>query len=162
MTTLLVRRAEPRDYDDLCALCDAVDDLHRAAVPWYVAEPAGPARSREYFEPFFTGTEHVALVADAGADGSAGALLGFLKETPVFPIIRPARYAVLDLIGVRASHRRRGAGERLVRAFEAWAAERGASWIELGVYDFNQGAQRFYDALGYGTLLRKMRKPLGG
>jgi GNAT superfamily N-acetyltransferase len=161
VSEILVRAAERRDYDGLCALFDELDAFHRVVLPWLFVQPAGPARSREYFEPFYAGKESAAFVADAGGD-IVGAALGLLRETNPFPIIRRARYAVLDALGVAESFRRRGVGAELTRALETWAAASGAEWVELGVYEFNEGARRFYETLGYPTLSRKLRKPLSG
>ena len=47
-----------------------------------------------------------------------------------------------------------------MRKAEEWAAGRGASPIDLNVYEFDQGAQAFYKHLGYTTLSRKMSKTL--
>jgi GNAT superfamily N-acetyltransferase len=161
VSNIRVRLAEPRDYDGLCVLFDELDAFHRVEVPWLFVESQGPARSREYFEPFYAGKESAAFVAEAGGH-IVGAALGFLRETNPFPIIRRARYAILDALGVTESSRRRGVGADLTRALETWAAAGGAEWVELGVYEFNEGARRFYDALGYPTLSRKLRKPLSG
>ncbi|OQA95517.1 MAG: Acetyltransferase (GNAT) family protein [Chloroflexi bacterium ADurb.Bin222] len=41
-----------------------------------------------------------------------------------------------------------------------WALTKGASSIELNVYEFNKAAIAFYEKLGYETLSRKMSKAL--
>jgi len=161
MAGVIVRLAEPRDYDGLCVLFEELDEFHRAEVPWLFVKPDGPVRAREYFEPFYEGKDAAGFVADAGPDGIIGATLGIIRTTVDFPVIRRARYAVLDVLGVRDSFRRQGVGARLTRALEAWAANAGVEWVELGVYEFNEGAQRFYAGLGYATLSRKLRKPIG-
>jgi hypothetical protein len=44
----------------------------------------------------------------------------------------------------------------------AWTLEAGAAWVELNVYEFNQDARHFYEALGYLPLSTKLRRtPLG-
>jgi hypothetical protein len=37
---------------------------------------------------------------------------------------------------------------------------RGAPWVELNVYEFNREAYEFYHAVGFGTSVRRLRKPL--
>jgi GNAT superfamily N-acetyltransferase len=161
VTEIVIRRAAPDDYAGVCRLLDETDDVHRPELPWLVVKPPeGVSRPREYFEPFYQGTRCVAIVAEGAPDGLVGVVLALLTHTEDFPVIRPARYGVLDVIGVRESHRRRGIGERLVRAAEEWALAGGAEWLQLGVYEFNQSAQRFYEKLGYAVISRKLRKPL--
>jgi ribosomal protein S18 acetylase RimI-like enzyme len=41
---------------------------------------------------------------------------------------------------------------------QRWATERGLREIELNVWEFNQSAIAFYEALGYVTERRKMRR----
>jgi ribosomal protein S18 acetylase RimI-like enzyme len=41
-----------------------------------------------------------------------------------------------------------------------WAIAKGATAIELNVYEFNETAIAFYERLGYQTLSRKMSKEL--
>ena len=43
---------------------------------------------------------------------------------------------------------------------QAWAIAKGATSIELNVYEFNETAISFYERLGYQTLSRKMSKQL--
>ncbi|HVU02876.1 MAG TPA: GNAT family N-acetyltransferase, partial [Polyangiaceae bacterium] len=91
-----------------------------------------------------------------------GVALVLLKQSPEFPVFRPLSYGVIDAIAVDAGWRRRGAGRALVAAATAWAESRGAAWLELGVYEFNRDALAFYDALGFQTASRKLRRPLRG
>ena len=48
----------------------------------------------------------------------------------------------------------------LMHKMQAWAIEKGATSIELNVYEFNETAISFYEKLGYRTLSRKMSKEL--
>jgi hypothetical protein len=43
---------------------------------------------------------------------------------------------------------------------QGWAVTRGATSMELNVYDFNQTAIDFYERLGYHTLTCKLSKDL--
>jgi ribosomal protein S18 acetylase RimI-like enzyme len=43
---------------------------------------------------------------------------------------------------------------------QEWAIARGATSLELNVYEFNETAISFYERLGYQTLSRKMSKEL--
>ena len=48
----------------------------------------------------------------------------------------------------------------LLDAVQEWAIPRGATSIELSVYEFNEGAIACYHRLGYEALRRRMRKTL--
>jgi ribosomal protein S18 acetylase RimI-like enzyme len=155
---ITIRRGTPEDYAGICAVMDESDAFHRGRLPWLFIEPGAPSRPTEYFDDFFRGERAVILVADAGE--IVGVATGLLRENPSFPVFRPATYVELDGIAVSAKWRRHSIGTRLARGVESWAADRGAEWIQLGVYEFNDDARRFYDSLGYETLMRRMRRPL--
>ncbi len=55
----------------------------------------------------------------------------------------------LNYLAVSPTHRRRGCGERLVRAAEDWLAERGCPKVNLQVRTANTAAARFYEAVGF-------------
>jgi GNAT superfamily N-acetyltransferase len=47
-----------------------------------------------------------------------------------------------------------------MEAAEAWAREHGATRLVLNVWEFNAGALRFYETLGYSAFSRNMWKSL--
>jgi ribosomal protein S18 acetylase RimI-like enzyme len=151
----IVREATRADYDGLCALLAEADALHREGAPHVFQEPEGPARERAYVEGLIADPASAILVAQAGRR-LAGAVCVFLRESPPVPIMVPRRYAVIDMLVVSASLRRRGIGRTLMEGAHAWAAARGVDTVELNVWEFNQAALAFYRALGYRTESRKM------
>lgn len=95
------------------------------------------------------------LVADGG-----GRVLGFLhatQEDAPGDLVR-APWGCLAILVVDRAARRRGVGTALVRAAEAWAARRRLTALQLGVHEFNRGAIRFYEKLGYRPVMRLMQK----
>jgi GNAT superfamily N-acetyltransferase len=57
--------------------------------------------------------------------------------------------AHLIAVYVTPDWRRHGIGEAVSRAVVGWARERGASAILLGVSDWNDGARRVYESIGF-------------
>lgn len=53
------------------------------------------------------------------------------------------------LIWQYKKRRGKGIGTLLLKEAERWARERGAEYMELGVLEANQGAQRLYARCGY-------------
>jgi GNAT superfamily N-acetyltransferase len=84
------------------------------------------------------GKEEVAIAAVA-AGGWVGMARGYL-EPPL---------AHLIAVYVTPDWRRHGIGEAVSRAVVGWARERGASAILLGVSDWNDGARRVYESIGF-------------
>ena len=152
-----VRKATAEDYNSLGELFDEIDGLHRDNLPQLFQKPGGTAREQDYYLGLVT-DENVALfVSEAG-----GKLVGFvhaiLREPPAFPVFVPRRYAIVDGIVVKSGFQNQGIGKILMDKMQDWAIARGATSIELNVYEFNETAISFYERLGYQTLSRKMSK----
>jgi ribosomal protein S18 acetylase RimI-like enzyme len=155
----LVRATVAADYEAVCALFAEGDELHRVGVPWLFRASDGEPRSRELFEQLTGDTDSAVFVAEAHT--LLGVATVLLRRAPELALFIPQTWAVLDNIAVSSRARRQGVGTALTRAAEHWARARGARWLELGVYEFNEGASSFYRALGYEPVLTKLRKPFG-
>ena len=154
-----IRKAAASDYDDLCALFDEGDTLHRKNLPHVFQKPRGPVRDRNYVLGLIS-DETVGLFVAQVEDHLVGLVCVIIKESRAVPIIVPRRYAVIDNIVVREGFRRAGIGRALMEKAQEWAATEGADSIGLNVWEFNKGAIEFYLQLGYGTASRKMSKRL--
>lgn len=157
--TAIIRKAILEDYDALCELIDQVDALHRDRLPNIYRKPDGPVREEN---------EIAALIADervglfvAEVEGElAGYIHAYLRDTPPVPVLVPRRFGMIDSMAVGANQRRKGIGQALIAQVQGWAREKGAASLELNVYEFNQDALLFYEALGFSVLRRGMSKPL--
>jgi ribosomal protein S18 acetylase RimI-like enzyme len=155
-----VRKATLDDYNSLCELFDEVDALHRANLPHIFQKPGGAAREQDYYAGLIADENIALFVAQAG-----GQLVGFVhamvREAPAIPIFVPRRYAIVDSIVVRSGFQNHGIGRTLMENMQEWAIAKGATSIELNVYEFNQTAISFYEGLGYQAFSRKMSKEPG-
>ncbi len=154
-----IRKATPQDYSELCVVIDQGDALHRDNVPQLFQKPIGPVRSRDYILGLLA-DENVGLFV-AEQDGT---LVGFvhviIRDAPAVPMFVPRCYAMIDSIAVREEYRGQGIGHALMTQAHDWAAAKGATSVELNVYDFNKQARAFYRSLGYEIQAHWMRKPL--
>lgn len=156
---VVVRPATADDYDALCALFSEVDALHRDHLPQIFQKPPGPVREPEYYRALLADENAGLFVAEKN-----GRLIAFghaaIRDTPPIPVFVPRRYAVVDGIGVKSEFRGGGIGSTLMHKIDEWAIAKGATAIELNVYEFNQEAIAFYQRLGFDTVSRKMGKSL--
>jgi ribosomal protein S18 acetylase RimI-like enzyme len=154
-----VRRATNGDYSAVCEMFDELDAMHRDNLPHVFQKPGGVAREQGYY---------LGLIADenvgffvASSDGElVGFVHAFVKDTPAIPVLVRRRYVVVDAVVVRSGLQNQGIGSILMDKAQEWALAKGATAIELNVYEFNEAAIAFYERLGYCTLSRKMRKEL--
>ena len=154
-----IRNAAAKDYDDVCRLIDEVDAIHRDHLPRIFREPTGPVREKAYYLGLVA-DEDVGLFVAEVDEILVGFIHAVIEASPRYPILVPRRFAVVDSIVVAADYQHQGIGQALMDAAEAWALAKGASAIELNVYEFNTAALAFYHQLGYTTLSRRMLKEL--
>jgi ribosomal protein S18 acetylase RimI-like enzyme len=156
---MTIREATAGDYDTLCGIIETVDALHRERHPDIFQKPDGPVRDRGYILDLIYDEDAGFFVAEI-----EGRLAGFVKvlivDSPAIPIAVPRRYAVIDNLAVREELQRAGIGRALMQTASRWAVSRGATSMELNVYEFNTSAIAFYRALGYETHSRRMSRPL--
>jgi len=161
MTDLTIRAYEPRDYERARELFGSVDELHRERVPWMFKAPDREPRPVEYLETQVIANDGALLVAVEGGGEVVGAVVILMRSAPDFPIFVQQRWGVIDSLVVAPTHRRNKVATRLLHAAEAWIKARGASWLELNVYDVNVEARAFYAAVGYLPFIHRIRKSLG-
>jgi ribosomal protein S18 acetylase RimI-like enzyme len=136
-----------------------MDDLHARLLPGYFRRPPGPPRSRAEVERIVNAVDEILRVA-VSEDDIVGLCHLQLYDTPPLPAMTPCRRAHLDSLVVEPGARRRGIGRRLVEDAASWGQARGASEIVLTVWAGNAEADRFYEALGFGTVNRVLGKRL--
>jgi GNAT superfamily N-acetyltransferase len=157
---ILIRKAVPQDYADLCALFDQVDALHRDRLPWLFRKPEGPGREVSEILAWLEADDVALFVAEVGGK-LAGFIHAYIRESPPYPIFFPRRWVNIDTMVVDRVLQRKGIGGALMGKVHQWAEEKGATSIELSVYAFNREAIAFYQAQGYKVVRHLMSKSLG-
>ncbi len=157
--TIDIRPAVDGDHAQLRDLFDELDAFHRNARPDIFRKSAGDARSRDDILALIAGDGGTILVADSG-----GSLLGLavalLRSPRSHPLLVARKVVEIDNVVVRQAAQRQGIGRRLVLACVAWARQRGADDVEVGVHDFNSGAIAFYEAMGFEMSIHRLRRRL--
>ena len=154
-----IRKGTTEDYNPLCELFDEVDGLHRGNLPHLFQKPNGPVREQDYYWELIADENVGLFVAEIG-EKLVGFVLAVIKDAPAIPVFVPRRYAIVDSVGVKLGFQNHGMGRMLMDTVHEWAMAKGATSIELNVYEFNKTAIAFYERLGYETLSRKMNKAL--
>lgn len=153
-----VREARIGDYEGVAVINEEGDALHREYVAWLFRAPTGDDVRRRLFNEQVNSSDAALFVAEAG--DLIGVACVVLRNAPELETFIQQQWAALDYVVVRSAWRGRGVGTALVRAAESWAQDKGVTWIELGVYEFNESARRLYSTLGYAPVFTKMRKAL--
>lgn len=157
---MIIRQAVMADYEGMCAVIDEVDQLHREQhLDLFRKAPDGIVRTPGFIASLIEDPNTCFLVAEQEGE-IIGLLIGCMRDTPPVSILVPRRTGYIDNLAVRRDRRRQGVGQAMMQQAEEWARRHGAEALELNVFSFNQGAIRFYEELGYETLMQRMAKKL--
>lgn len=151
-----VRMAQPEELDVLARLLDEVVLLHHQEDPTQFLGPEAAAHHR-YLDERFQDPDAAIFVAEAES-APAGVAVTVIREAP--PFLNPNRFVLLENLAVSTRFRRTGVGRKLVDAAMLWAQARDMKELDLNVYEFNHTAIHFYEALGFRTVSRRMKRAL--
>jgi GNAT superfamily N-acetyltransferase len=154
-----IRAATDQDYLAICQILEEADALHREELPHVFRKPDGPARELDYYLGLLADEDHALLVVQVDAEPVGFAHVA-VRDTPGIPLLVPRRVAMVDDVVIKSSHRRVGLGRALMERAHQWARAKGASEIQLTVYEFNRPAIDFYHALGYTVSTHRMSRGL--
>lgn len=160
MSEAMIRPAREEDLDDVMALyaefrafhVDGVPDRLRPLPPLTAAEREA---LRTQLREILREPQSVLFVAELG-DKLTGLAEVYLRHDEEHPARHTCTYGYLQSLVVRTAERRKGIGQQLIAAAEAWARSLGASELRLEMWEFPAGPLRFYESQGYTTLRRTM------
>lgn len=75
-------------------------------------------------------------------------------DKPINPYSFARKYLHIEEFGVHEDYRRMGVATALVEFAKQEAAKKGYSRIELDMWEFNEGALKFYESVGFKTYRR--------
>jgi diamine N-acetyltransferase len=148
-----VRPARPGDRDRLLELLADADELHARLHPsFFRADYDRRNAVAGWLREDATTHGRAVLVAECDGIGVSGLAHVQIYDTPAFDFMVRRRRANLEDLVVDRAHRRAGCGRALIEAAASCARRMGAEQLLLTVWAGNEGAERFYEALGYRTI----------
>ena len=157
---MTIRKAELGDYDGICQLIRAADDLHAEILPGFFRKARqGNPRTRDEVRRILESPTETILVREEGGV-IAGLVHVQIYDTPPVAVMVARRRAHIDLLVVAEAARRRGLGRTLLDGARAWARGMGAEELLLTVWAGNDLAQRFYEKQGFRRINTVLGQPL--
>lgn len=149
-----VRLAVEADKPAINELRRQVKQIHTEGRPEFFA-PGFPQELADYLNVVFAQENSEVIVAEKDDQVIGFACIAYV-EKPAFVFRNALKYCDIDELGVDERFRRQGVGRAMCDFIRARAAERGFSRIELNMWEFNEGALRFYESMGFRTYRRYM------
>jgi ribosomal protein S18 acetylase RimI-like enzyme len=150
-----IRRAVQGDYRALAGLFREVHDYHAETRPDLFQAGAAVILLEKDFTEKVASPDEVYLVAKTG-EQIAGFVHVVLKVRPSWSSF--AASADISAVSVTQTMRGQGIGRKLLAAAEAWALEKDATYLTLGVHTFNVEGQNLYRSAGFEVESLKMAK----
>ena len=144
---MTIRRAESKDAPRVIDLLSQVLEIHAAIRPDFFV----PGTTK------YSPDELCAILADEktpvyAAVDEADVVIGYafcsIRERPSKPYVRPARTLYIDDLCVDEARRGEHIGEALFEHAVAEARRLGCADVTLNVWEGNDAARRFYEAMG--------------
>ncbi|UJF36011.1 GNAT family N-acetyltransferase [Paenibacillus hexagrammi] len=156
---LQIRMAAAEDYDAVNAIIREGQEEHAEALPNLFAR-LDRVVAMGWYRSFSDKENKVILIAEVSGIVAGVAMLE-MKQSPPYAALVPRTYAYMNELAVARNYQRRGIGTALYQASLKWAREKGASSLELNVWEFNEKALQFYRSLGLVTLQRTLTTEIG-
>jgi ribosomal protein S18 acetylase RimI-like enzyme len=144
-----IRLATDLDVPVVIAMFGALDDQHSAGEPYQFRGSSAQPRTKQAIRELLENPDIAVLVAEADAR-VVGQTVVEIRVVPddAWPYVA-RRYGLVHDLVVEPGLRRQGIGRALMAAADEWLRERDIDSVELNVWDFNEGALRLYESLGY-------------
>ncbi|GFZ90191.1 hypothetical protein GCM10008018_40500 [Paenibacillus marchantiophytorum] len=149
-----IRTAQLDDYEAVNTIIYAGQEEHADALPDRFAR-LDRVVAMGWYRSFADQHNKAILVAESQGRVVGVAMLE-MKKSPSYEALVPRTYAYLNELAVSPDAQRQGIGTALYKSSVSWAQDRGASTLELNVWEFNERAIAFYQSLGMLTLNRTM------
>ncbi|MEL3971890.1 GNAT family N-acetyltransferase [Rossellomorea oryzaecorticis] len=149
-----LRPAVLSDYEGLKPIHKEVHDLHVEGRPDKY-NPADNTLDWEYFKSLVSNEEGIIYMIEYNGEIIVFAILRKNKSTERETVVKQS-YVFMEDLGVKETFRGNGLGRLLFEKAIEFTKEVGAVSLELGVWEFNETAIKFYETMGMKTQARKM------
>ncbi len=150
----MVRFAEKEDLARVNELRKVVNDVHVEGRP-DIFKPGFHEELRDYIFEIWNAENKDIVVAER-----EGIICGFAcvqyVDKPETPFMKERKFCDVDEFCVDPAFRRQAVATELITFIREDAKKRGLSRVELNMWEFNEGALAFYEAVGFRTYRRYM------
>ncbi len=150
----IIRPAVKEDYPAITTIGFETQEIHASAYP-DIFQQGVSGIPIEYFTRMLEGKDTTVLVAEY-EQHIVGYVFLNIQDAPPYSYLMPRRVVEISDIAVLRAHNSKGIGHQLVTASIEWAKARGATNLELQVWEFNKNAIAFYERLGMTPINRTM------
>ena len=150
----MVRFAEEKDLDIINELRKQVNDIHVEGRPDVFKAGFG-SEIRDFAKVIINGENSNIIVAERNGVICGMVCVDYVNK-PETPYSKARNFYHVQEIAVDVNHRRQGVAKEMLEFMIADAKKRKLAKIELDVWEFNDSAIEFYQAVGFRQTRRWM------
>ncbi len=150
----LIRPAVKENHPAIITIGFETQEIHAEAYPDIFRQGVSGIPF-EYFARMLASAGSTVFVAEL-EQHVVGYVFLSVHDTPPYEFLMPRRVAEISDIAVLKAYHSKGIGHQLFAASVEWAKARGATDLELQVWEFNTNAIAFYERLGMAPINRTM------
>ena len=150
-----IRRASEKDIDSLIKLLQEVLEIHANIRPDIFISGTTKYTRSDLLEKLANDEEPIYVAVDEN-DEVMGYAFCAIKQQPFSTNMVPFKSLYIDDLCVDSNYRGQHIGEQLFEYVKAEAKRLGCYEVTLAVWAGNDGAERFYDKIGFKTKERIM------
>ena len=151
---MIIRFAKENELVRVNELRKQVNDLHVEGKP-EVFKAGFNDELRDYIYNIWDDPEQEIVVADLDGTICGFAVLHHIVKAAT-PFMYERDFIDVDEFCVDKDYRRQGVASEMITFMRNYAREKGFNRIELNMWEFNQDALAFYEAVGFKTYRRYM------
>ena len=156
--SVTIRPAVKEDHPAITTIGFETQQIHAEAYPGIFRHGVSGIPF-EYFTRTVEGEDTTVFVAQVEQQVVGYVFLN-VHDAPPYGYLMPRRVVEISDIAVLRAYNNKGIGHQLFAASVAWAKARGATDLELQVWEFNKNAIAFYERLGMAPINRTMQLSL--
>ncbi len=156
--SVTIRPAIKEDHPAITTIGIETQAIHAEAYPAIFRQGVSGIPF-EYFTRTLTSENAKVFVAEVEKQ-VVGYVFLYIHDAPPYSYLMPRRVVEISDIAVLKAYNSKGIGHQLFAASVEWAKARGATDLELQVWEFNKNAIAFYERLGMVPINRTMLLPL--
>ena len=150
----MVRFAQENELERVNELRKQVNDVHVQGKP-DVFKPGFSRELRKHVYTIFRDPNQKIVVAQRDGSICGFAVLHHITR-PENPFMYERDFLDIDEFCVDEAYRRQGVATEMIDFVRAYAKEQGFHRLELNMWEFNEDALAFYEAVGFTTFRRYM------
>lgn len=155
-----IRNAKIEDLEQIVSIMMQISELHYEKTPDIFKNKTQIQVEKEVIENL-NHTEKNILVATDETSKIYGILIYQVKEVINHENLKDSKVLLIKELGVDETFKRQGIGKELIEKAEKIAKKLECKRIELNVWEFNENAIKFYEAIGMKPQRKMMEKEIG-